>query len=371
MNDRHGQSQCNTLLPDAGPPSRSLTVLRSRGAMVVMALAGIAMTGCTSELAVTPPAIVEPVEEPTPAPVGVRIGVVLPPADAWHPDIIDEMRRDLAVVRATAREGVHELASYVPDSEMFIGDLVGYLAAAGFDITCALTTGSSSAVRQQHANLPQQRFCALVTATLPTEEAPGFDLMVLRTAEFGHVVGVAAAAASEEAVGYVLAPHDLEQGRFRDGLLAALATTNVVDVDPELDGVAAAVSAMEQGADVVVIGGGPWAVEAAEAAIARGARVVVPDAIARRLDDDAVVATWRIQWHRVLRGPVDRLLEREAVVPLTQGVAEGVLVMRFGGDVPFGVNAQVNRAIRELSEGVRGPLDPRSSPLGPGSDLNE
>jgi len=339
--------------------------------MVVMALAGIAMVGCTSELAVTPPAVVAPVEEPTPPPVGARIGVVLPPADAWHPDIIDEMRRDLAVVRATAREGVHELSSYVPDSEMFVADLVGYIANRGFDVTCALTTGSSSVVRHQHTNLPQQRFCALVTATLSTEEEPGFDLMVLRTAEFGHVVGVAAAAASQEAVGYVLAPHDLERGRFRDGLVAALAATNVVDLDPDLDGVVAAVTAVEQGADVVIIGGGPWAVEAAEAAIARGARVVVPDVIARRLDEDAVVATWRIQWHRVLRGPVDRLLEREAVVPLVQGVAEGVLVMRFGGDAPFGVNAEVNRAIRELSDGFRGALDPRSSPLGPGSDLDE
>lgn len=321
-------------------------------------------TACASDIVATPPALPERIQEaPAAAPTGARIGVVLPPSDAWHPEMIEEMRRDLSIVRATGREHVHQLVSHAPDSGIFLADLIGYVAAQGLDLTCALTTGSSSIIRQQHADLPRQRFCALVTTELSSEEADGFDLMVLKTGELGHVVGVAAAAASQEAVGYVLAADDLERGRFRDGLVAALAAGAIVDTNGGLSGVEAAVAAVADGADVVVIGGGPWAEEAAVAVVAVGAKVVVPEAIARFLDDDDVVATWRIQWHRVLRGPVDRLLEREAAAPLIQGVAQGPFVVRVGAAAPLGVNAAVSRAIRELSDASRDPLQSREPPV--------
>lgn len=286
--------------------------------------------------------------------------MVLPASDAWHPAMIEAMRRDLDVVRITGREQIHDLRGHAPDADLFVADVLGYLATRNLDLTCALTTSSSSVVRQLHADQPDRKFCALVTSELTTQEAPGFDLMVLKTAELGHVVGAAAAAASSEAVGYVLAPHDLERGRFRDGLVAGASLGTVVTTDAEADGVEAVNALLSAGADVVVIGGGPWAQAAADVAVAAGAKIIVPDDIRRLVDEQAIVATWRIQWHRVLRGPVDRLLGRDVPAPLIQGMAQGPFVVRVGPAASAVVNAEINRAIRELGDGRRQATELRS-----------
>jgi hypothetical protein len=298
------------------------------------------------------------------APSGARVGVVLSPADDWHPAVIDSMRRDVRIVQSMARQGVYEIRTLVPDDEVFVPDLVGLLVNDRHDLTCALTTGASSTVRAHHQQVPQRRFCAVVTTVLTTEEDPGFDVVVLRTAELGYVVGVAAAEAADDGVSVLLGPHDLERGRFRDGLRAALSTTTVIEPDPELAPVDAVVAAVAEGADVVIVGGGPDGAEVAAAAVEAGARVLVPDPLASAVDASALVLSWRVRWDRVLRGPVDRLLGRDEGVPLVLGLSENAFVFRFGPAAPAGTNAAVRQASEEIMTGVRDPLG--NGPVPPG-----
>lgn len=295
---------------------------------------------------------------------GARVDVILPPADAFHPAVIEEIGRDVAVVHTMSRPGVALVRSLVPDEDVFVRDFVAHLASSRTDLTCAITTGATSAVRAAHADAPYRRFCALVTTDLGTDEPDGFDLVVLRTAEFGHLVGAAAASASDTGiVAVALAPHDLEQGRFREGLVAALAGVEVTEITSDDDAAEMVAEAVAGGADVVVVGGGPRSVEFAEEAIAGGARLVTPSAIAAALDPDAVVATWRIQWHRVVRGPVDRLLEREPPAPMNLGLAEGTLVLRVRPVAPAAVNTVVGETIRRIIEGELDPIAPSNGAI--------
>jgi basic membrane lipoprotein Med (substrate-binding protein (PBP1-ABC) superfamily) len=344
----------------------------ARRAAAVVAFTALLAAGCTAEPPEDPVAQVpaDPVAPIGQTSLGARVGVVLPPADAWHPAVTDAMLRDVRVVQSMARQGVREIRTVTPDSEVFVADLIQLLAQDRFELTCALTTNASSVVRQQHAQLPHKRFCAVVTAPLTAEEDPGFDVVVLRIAELGYVVGTAAALAAEGGgVTYALAPHELERGRFRDGMLTALAAETVVEPDPELELVAAVLAAIGEGADVVVVGGGPQATEVAAAAVEAGAQVLVPDALAGAVDPAATVMTWRVRWDRVLRAPVDRLLDRDDGVPLSLGFAENAFVIRFGTGTPQGVNAVVGQVTEEIVTGQRDPTGNGSSvpsaPLAP------
>ncbi len=293
------------------------------------------------------------------APAGLSVGVVLPPSDVLHPATIDEIRSELALVRVMSQPGVREIRLQVPDEQVFAPDLARFLAHGRADLTCAMTPGMSGVMRELRAQLPTQRFCAMVTATLGVEEPEGFDLVVLRTEQLGHVVGAAAAqAADPAAVAVALSSHELERGRFDDGLRAALAGTDLVERDLDLEPAASIADAVDRGAGVVVIGSRPDAIELAEAAIDAGALVVVPDELVDELGRDAVVVSWRILWNRLLRGPVDRLLERDQPAPIELGLEQGVFVLRFGEGTPAGVNAAVGAVIDEIVAGTRDPLDP-------------
>ncbi|MEX0869712.1 MAG: hypothetical protein WD011_08570 [Nitriliruptoraceae bacterium] len=301
-----------------------------------------------------------------PAPSGSRVGVVLPPADEFDPRILDGIRRDANLVQIMGADQVRDVRVVTPDDDVFVSDLVDLLTRDRYELTCALTTGASTAVRSAYDDAPDQRFCLLVTTELDTEEPAGLSVAVLRTAELGYVVGtIAAAATTSGTVAVVLGPHDLERGRLRDGMLAALAGVDVVDRQIDDDPTEVLATAIEAGADVVIVGSGPRAAEVAAAAIDADLAVLAPSAVVDEFDRASLVATWRIQWHRVLRGPVDRLLGRANPAPLSVGLAEDAFVISPGSSMTPTVNARMRTAITRLVDGGFDPLAPEPAPASP------
>ncbi|MEX0705230.1 MAG: hypothetical protein WD041_01285 [Nitriliruptoraceae bacterium] len=314
------------------------------------------------------PDVVEPVvDEPDPIDVepepviqGALVEVILPPRDAIGSGMLDAMVRDVQLVATVTRADIRSIRSTVPDRDVFVADLVHHLAAGRAALTCALTSGASSAVREAHANLPQKRFCTLVTSDTGADVRDGLDVVVLRTAELGHLVGaVAAAAAGDGPVATFLAPHDLEQGRFAEGLRAGLAGHAEVTPAPDADPVAEAARVVADGAQVVIVGAHPRGTEIAQAVVDAGGRVVAAESVTDGLDGVGVVLTWRILFDRALRGPVDRLVGRADPAPLDLGFAEGVFVTEPGPDASLTVSATVTRVRGALSAGT---LDPFTGP---------
>ncbi len=337
---------------------------------MLVAVALLVVAGCVSD---DPEPVDQPPEttdaEPAPAVQEAFVEVILPPRDAFAPGMLDGMARDVQLVATVTRADVRSIRSTVPDRDVFVADLVHHLASGRAALTCALTSGASGAVREAHANLPQKRFCTLMTSEPASDAREGIDVVVLRTAELGHLVGAAAAAAAgDDEVAVFLAPHDLEQGRFADGLRAGLSGHAEISPDPEADPVTEAARMVDEGARVVVVGAHPRGPEIAQAVVDAGGQVVAAWSVAGDLDGGGVVLTWRILFDRVLRGPVDRLVGRPDPAPLRLGFAEGVFVTELGTGATLAVSATVSRVRDEL---VAGTLDPYVGPVEDGPQGEE
>ncbi len=324
-------------------------------------LVGMLLLACTDSPAPSPtPVVEEPAEDDAPAPTGARVGVVLPPSNQFDPRVLDAMERDVQLVQTMGGQHIRSIRVVKPDEDVFVGDVVDLLARDELDLTCALTTGASSAVRAAFENAPHQHFCLLVTTELDTDEPPQLAVSVLRTAELGYVLGALAAAASEAGtIAVLLSPHDLERGRLRDGALAAIGdSAQVIERAVDDDPLEVIDEAIAQGADIALVGSGPLAEQVAERALAAGMRVIAPQVIAQSLDTDGIIATWRVQWHRILRGPVDRLLEREEAVPLSVGLAEDAFVISAGAAMSPALDSVFQFVVSGI---LRGDIDPRST----------
>lgn len=332
---------------------------RATAALVAVVL--VVVGGCAEDPA-PPPEAPELVDVTPPPPVGAKVGVVLPTAGTLHPLVLDHVRADLAALARRVTGDVREVRGLLPDAPAFVADLGVFLAEEGADLVCVLTPDGVAVVRAQQRLVPDRRYCAL-GGTSTADPPEGIDLVLPRLDELGHLVGAGLAAAVRPggAVALAIAPTELEAGRFSEGLRAALAHTDTLEVDRSLPPEEVVAAVVAAGAEALVVGSGPRAPDLVAAAVAAGIRVVGPEAVVASLQPEEIVVSWRVRWDVVLRGPVDRLLGRELPAPLSPGVNEDAFWVSLGRGLSARVVTEIERVERSLE---RGELDPLAPPPG-------
>lgn len=321
-------------------PSRLTAVLAA--ALVVSA--GIACTEPEPPDAPPPPA---PMPEPAPI-MTTRTTVVLPALSGPDDPLAAELRRGLD---AAGRDRDTEVEVVQADDEAFVADLVGLFAARDRDLICTVGPGSRAVVTEAAERHPGRRFCAL-GAPAPTELPASFSVVEVRTEELGHLIG--AALAGQQPVGAVLEAGRPGVDRFRQGLLAGLGDTPVVDATvgaghPVDDAVAEVLAA---GVGTVVLDVGSGAATAAVAAAAQ-AEVVGPGWLPDRGGPPELLLSWQVRWDAVLGPVLDDLLADEPGTSRSLGLEDEVFELTVASGAPSELRERLAQAEAELLAGER------------------
>ncbi len=181
--------------PVGGTPRRRRP---HRAAVAVLALLAV---GCTGTDVDTEPVPDEPPpveEEATPSPLGRDVEVVLPPATALEPAVLDGLEARLGAVGSALPAELRNLNVRRPDTSPFVGDLLELAAARRARLACVLGPGTwavADTVAQRHG---ATTVCQLSAAPPPTaaqqdEDAAAAAVTVQAPVfELGLLVGTAA-----------------------------------------------------------------------------------------------------------------------------------------------------------------------------------
>lgn len=332
-----------------------------RAGVVLAAL--VLATGCTEPD--PPPAPVEPApaEEPEEAaPLGLSVGVVLPPGDALDPQVVARVQRDLEGLAAASGPEVRGVQVLVPPSSAFVGDLTALLADRGTQLVCVLGPGASEAASAEFALHPELDFCAAPVPT-PDEAVAEVVGLEVRAVELGYTVGVAAALAADDGpIGLVLGSAELPSAPFRAGVQAAVGGRElaVAGGDDPLEGTEQVLAA---GASVVVLDPAGDAGPALAALEAAGVPVLVPEAlVGGRGGAPPVVLTWQVDWAGVVASAIASHLAASPSPPTSHGFAEGTLAVELGAAASAAVEAAVAAVVADLRSGT---WDADVPPAGP------
>lgn len=303
-----------------------------------------------------PPAEEEAEEVP---PLGREVAVVLPPREASTPLALDRAQAAIRDLPLPDDSDVRNVRTAVPETEGFVSDVARLMVRDGAALTCIVGTGARSLTRELLELYPDRRFCALTSEDPPQEPQEGIDVIALRTGEVGHLVGAVAADLVGEpddgAVALALAPTQLQQERFLEGLFAGLGGRETIDVDPAEPPATAVAAATAAGAEVLVVGTGPDARAVLEAGFAQGLTVIAHGDIVE--EDDPVHLSWREDWSTLLGPAIDRLHGVEDPAPLSLGLAEGAFPTMLGPAAPDELEVVLLVVRKELIDGVRDPFE--------------
>jgi basic membrane lipoprotein Med (substrate-binding protein (PBP1-ABC) superfamily) len=331
------------------------------------ALLGVALAvaSCTSpgdEPASPPPATVPSPPETSP-PAGMRVGFVLPPAASADDDQRTQLADDLQLVGALRDEGISEIRTLEPDGPEFVPDLAALLADRGTDLVCVLGPDAQRVAAPLAVRHPQLRFCAVPAGSSDPPE--NLIAVEVRFEELGHLVGLAAAeVAGGGPVASIIGSDRAGVTRLRDGIRTGADGLPLLESAPsDEEEVAAAVdAAVDAGATVVIVDLGVGAAEAVGRAAAAGMEVIAPVAVLEQADvAEATVLSWRLRWDVALRPVITSMLEAEAEIPTSAGIAEGIFVVSTGEALTGPGAAIVESAVAEFRRGVRDPLEPPST----------
>ncbi len=345
-------------------------------AVLLMLLVGLAACTNDAPTAMEPPEASPPA--PTPAtPPGARVGVVLPPTSEVDAGVSASIDAQLVRLAATTDETVSELRGYAAADPRFVEDLARWLAERGTELVCVLGDRAEDVVVPLARLYPGGRFCALPAGPPSPDEAgatPDSDGILrvdLRIEELGHLVGVAARTQAQDApVGLLLGGDELPDQRFRLGLLAGLAGTQVVEADvPSGQDVSLtdrAEAVLAAGAEVVVVDGGGGASEAV-AVIGDRAEVLAPSAVLIDAATTDVALRWSVRWDRALVWPLNEMAGAPGTAQHTSvGLTEDVFEVLVGD----GASDAVGVALEVASDGlIAGSIDP-ATPSSPEPDTD-
>ncbi|MFP4312247.1 MAG: hypothetical protein ACLFS9_09770 [Nitriliruptoraceae bacterium] len=151
--------------PVGGTPRRRRP---HHAAVAVLVLLAVSCTGTDVDPEPVPddPPPVE--EEATPSPVGRDVEVVLPPATALEPAVLDGLESRLGAVGSALPEELRSLHVRRPDTSPFVGDLLELAAARRVRLACVLGPGTravADTVAQRHG---ATTVCQLSAAPPPT-----------------------------------------------------------------------------------------------------------------------------------------------------------------------------------------------------------
>jgi hypothetical protein len=331
-----------------------MRVMRRVALAAVVVAAAVSVAACTGapDPAVAPDEPV-PAEEPEPAaPLGLSVGVVLPPTDALDPRVAAQVQRELEALAASSGPELRGVQVLVPSSAAFAGDLAALLADRGTQLVCLLGPGAAEVARTELDLHPELDFCA---APADPPEVPLADLVALelRVAELGYAVGVAAAMTADDGpIGLVLGSAELPNASFRTGLQAAVGDREVVTAGGggPLEDVEEVLAA---GASVVVLDPGGDADPALDALTAAEVPVLVPEALLADRDEvPPVVVSWRVAWAEVVASAIAWHLETTPAPATSHGFAEGTFTVAVGPGASPTVRAAVEAAVADLEAGT-------------------
>ncbi len=332
--------------------------------VVIAVLLGLALCACTDNGAPDPVEPEESAEDPEPPPqVGIDAAVVLPPRSATAAPTITAIDVDLQVLEAANQPELGSVRGLTPDEPVFVRDLARFAGQRGADLTCVLGDDGHDVVMDLHRLHPAARFCAVVVTEPETPSAAGIDVLVLRSAEVGHVVGRAAEALPGDRVAVAVGGGALEQGPFLEGLRAGLGGVGVTMLDDaDLDGEELVRRAVAAGTTTIVVGTDDRAPAVIAAARTAGLAIVAPAELAS--DGDGVAVTWRVRWDRILQPSIDRAVGRTEPAGLSMGFAEGVFDVQVVSG-PVSLDTLVPELIADIERGALDPLTAAPPPPPP------
>lgn len=353
-----------------GRRARTRRAATALGLLVAVMLAMVA--GCTTEDAPgpPPPGTQDPTSSASPSPTGLRVAVVLPPRPGLGVGQTSALERELRALGEELAPGITELRLVRADTDAFVEDLAVLLAGRDYDLVCLLHRDAGRAALEARRLVPDSALCALPDVLPPDEDAEVVDGLVgveLRTAELGHLVGVAAATTvGSGTVGVVLDPLRLGASGFREGLRAGIGDREVVEVAVRegMDVTAAVEEVMSSGIDVLVLDAGQGAeqalaVAAAEVPVLAPGVLLVSGELA-----GAASLSWRIRWGEVLRLVLEDLLEGTVTPHRSLGLVDEAFELAPGPRSGLAVRNRLEQVDDELRRGVRDPRvpDPDQTP---------
>lgn len=323
---------------------------------VVVGCAALLLASCTDEPEdeeLPPPPIAED-EEPAPH-LGAEIVVVLPPRTALAPEVARTITADLERLEDEFANEVRVVRTRFPDTPKFVRDVSSLAVREGADLLCVF----GSVGRQYTSDLrdlhPAKRFCAVTPNDPPEEPEDGIDVIALRVVELGNLLGSAVVELADgEPAALALGPTELQRGRFTEGLLAALGTTEIIEPDSELPPDEAVAAAVADGAAVVLVGTGPDAALQTQAALDAGAHVITHASLVG--PDDEVALTWNLRWDLALLPAIHHLLERQVAAQMDLGLTDGIFEVTIGAAAPPRLVGALSRVEEELRAGERDPF---------------
>ena len=308
----------------------------------------------------------EPVEDSASIPPrGMRMAIVVPSTDEVDEPLQQSLADELRGLEQVSPD-LRQLRVDVANGHQFVPDLAQLHAERGFDLVCVLGGQGPLVVSELVEQYGGVQFCAPSPSPAPSDEIddeeswPG--ALGVRVEELGHVMGVAARVASEgELVAMVLSGDDVPQYRFRSGLAAGLADNPAVDVTEGESMSERARAAVDEGAEVVVIDGGPGAADAV-AEVAGEVAVLAPRAVAEAASGEVLVA-WEVDWVAVLAAATELWTDADELDGVKLGLGEEVFGIETDlSGVTDEVGEDVERAIRvssrELVAGEREAAEP-------------
>lgn len=326
-------------------------------AFVLAAGLAVGLLSCTDEPDEAAPEPAPVVEDEEPAPLlGAEVVVVLPPRTTLSAEVASAIDDDLQRLAGEYDDEVRVVRTSHPDDAVFVRDVAGLSVREGADLLCVFGAVGRQLASDLRELYPVGRFCSVTPNDPPEEPEDRVDVVALRVVELGNLLGAAAVELADgDPVVVALGPTELQRGRFREGLEAALGSTTVVEPDEELPPDEAVAAAVEDGAAVVLVGTGPDAAIQTEAAIEAGAHVITHRSLVGAGDE--VALTWHVRWDLALAPAMDRFLGRPEANELDVGLADGIFELEVGPAAPGGLEAVMAAVEDQLLEGERDPFE--------------
>lgn len=312
----------------------------------------LAFAGCTDGAQEPPTPVEEDDEDAERPPQGLRVGVVMPPADTGA---ADEVERDALGFEGLADrldDEVSELRTLVPDAGAFVGDLATVLAVEGYDLVCVFGREARKAVADLASRHAATTFCAAPVG--PSDALPDNVRPVdLALEELGHVVGATLGAiGGKEPVALIGAGNRAGGEAFRNGLRAGVGDTPLREARGEADALEPELeAAVADEVAAIALDAGPGARDLLGDL---GVPLLAPGPL---LEAEAGALRWRVRWDVVLEQVIDRHLEGDEEDPGRLGLRHDVFEIQHGPQAGSGLVAVVEEAMGELERGERDPLE--------------
>jgi hypothetical protein len=330
------------------------------GAVVALVIGLSACTGADPGEEEPAPA---PTEETTTdaAPLGVNVGVVLPPRVGLDAAATDRLEEDLARLADRFGPDLRSVQVMTPPTAELASDLAAVLTDRGTQLVCVIGPGALDTVLAEVELHPDLRFCAAPVAdgTALPEQVVGRDV---RAEELGRVVGTVAATVGSGPVGLVAGSDELAVGAFRSGLRAGLGDRELVEADgPAAEAVE---QVLAEGASVVVLDPGADASRAVQTATGSVPVLVPAGLVSLAAEEEAVVLTWRVRWDRLVAAAVEAHLDVDPPPPVSLGMAEGLFEVTLGPAAPAGAEPALEAVLAAL---IPAAADDEPDPAGDGT----